>query len=371
MSFNDGNWQSVVNAFSAAALGVEGWVDALRIFAEVTGSRCGELIGLGSSHSVPFNYISGMDNNWAQDFIAIDGGNPAVNPIVRAGTQCAVGTVLSSAEFLTKEERRSNPFVQEHAARYDFAHVCLTPLIKTNEMLIGLAVLRSPSQGEITQEQRRIFTSLAPHIRAAASTQLALEHQNILSANGALDSAHVTAFICDQDGRVRSMTSAAEEFLSRTSLLRIQNGILSGNTNALSQLLLQKIGAVIYTTRQPLTPADSTIPLKDSHGRPIMLEISLLPKHPSTAILSPKSLIIVRHLHRRPEDLEPILRKHYKLSSSETDVCLKLATGMSVSDISDARKSSTETVRKQLKSVFEKLDVHSQAELVSMVYLLS
>lgn len=278
MNFNDGNWQSVVNAFSAAALGVGDWVAALQKFADSTGSRCGELIGLGRSYSVPFNYISGMDDDWVQDFIAVDGGNPAVNPIVRAGTQCDVGTVPSSAEFLTEEERRTSRFVQEHAARYDFAHACLTPLIKTSEMLIGLAVLRSPSQGEITQEQRRIFTSLAPHIRAAASTQLALDHQNIFSANGALESAHITAFICDQDGRIRSMTSAAEEFISRTNLLRIKNGILSGNTDSLSRLLLQKIGSVIYSTRQPLPHTDTTIPLKDSYGRPIMLEISLLPK---------------------------------------------------------------------------------------------
>lgn len=369
MSWNDDNWLSLVGAFSAAALGAESWVKALGVLAESTGSRCGELIGLGRAHAVPFNYVSDMDEGWAQEFIAIDGGNPAVNPIVRAGTQCAEGTVLSSAEFLTKQERRSNAFIQEHAARYDFAHICLTPLIKSEELLIGLAVMRSVSQGEISSEQRKIFASIAPHVRAAATTQLALDHQNIFSATGALESAHITAFICDASGRVKSMTSAADKFLSSNGLLRVEGGYLRGASHCTSQLLTQKIAAVIRAS-SPIHPPECTIALKDSHGRHVLIEVAHLPRHSNIPVLEPKALVIIRHPNRRSNHLEAILKAHYKLSTSEIDVCLKLTDGMSITDISDTRRSSVETVRKQLKTVFEKVGVHSQAELASMINLL-
>jgi len=44
-------------------------------------------------------------------------------------------------------------------------------------MLIGLTVNRSRKEGEATEEVRRIIAAVAPHVRAAVRTQMALDGQ--------------------------------------------------------------------------------------------------------------------------------------------------------------------------------------------------
>ena len=45
---------AITDRFHAAALGADSWPEALAAFAALTGSRAGQLIGLGSDKSVPF-----------------------------------------------------------------------------------------------------------------------------------------------------------------------------------------------------------------------------------------------------------------------------------------------------------------------------
>lgn len=183
----DENWLSVADAFHAAALGAGSWLDALSGLAAATGSRSGELIGLGSGHTVPFNWVTDLGQDWEEEFVAIGGGDPAANPFVRAGAQATALKVLTSADFVTPKERRSNYFLADFARRHDMPYICLTPLIKESGMLVGLAVLRSARQGEIGARERAVFTSLAPHMRSAVKTQMALEHQGALLVAGAME----------------------------------------------------------------------------------------------------------------------------------------------------------------------------------------
>lgn len=143
----DESWLSVADAFQAAALGAGSWLDALSKLAAATGSRAGQLIGLGAGHTVPFNWVTDFGRDWEEEFVAIGGGDPAANPFVRAGVQAAALKVLTSADFVTREERRSNHFL-DFTRRHDMPYICLTPLIKEGGTLVGLAVLRSANQGE-------------------------------------------------------------------------------------------------------------------------------------------------------------------------------------------------------------------------------
>ncbi len=60
--------------------------------------------------------------------------------------------------------------------------------------------------------------------------------------------------------------------------------------------------------------------------------------------------------------LEPLSRPA-ALSDTEWQVVQRLLEGMSPADIALARDTSVNTVRNQIQSIYEKLDVHSQSEL--------
>ncbi len=72
-----------------------------------------------------------------------------------------------------------------------------------------------------------------------------------------------------------------------------------------------------------------------------------------------------RRVERRTSPGVPALEH---LSAREQDVVRALAGGSRVSEIGRALGISTNTVRNHLKSVFQKAGVHSQAELLSVVF---
>jgi DNA-binding CsgD family transcriptional regulator len=61
------------------------------------------------------------------------------------------------------------------------------------------------------------------------------------------------------------------------------------------------------------------------------------------------------------------LRRGFGLSQAEAEVAAALAQGHHLDEIAASRHASLETVRAQLKSVFAKLEVSTQAQLVSRV----
>ena len=359
---------TIANAFSAAALGIESWTNGLTMLADATGSRCGELIGLGHANAVPFNIVSDMDPAWADDFAAAGGGDPSINPFVKAGTDCPVGAILASADFLSVEERRRNPFIQEHANTHDFPYICLTPLVKTREMLIGLAVMRSKTQGEISAGPKRVFSYLSSCVRSAVKSQTILDHQHVLAAVGALGAARITAFLCTENGKVKSMTSGAEEFIRTNELIDVRNGTLTCMNHRLARLLADKIRAMShYSVAVPRTPLDQPIPVTTLDGKQLIIEVVPVPRNEIVLQFDPGAIVIVRHTKPPADHIAAVLRSSYDLSTAEVDVCLKLANGMAVGHIAKARGSSVETVRKQLKSVFDKLGTHKQSELVRLI----
>ena len=74
---------------------------------------------------------------------------------------------------------------------------------ETGHAFIALGAIRSAREQHITGEQREIFAALAPHVRAAIRTRLALEGQGAAVLTGAMDALSIPVFVCDRTGRRR------------------------------------------------------------------------------------------------------------------------------------------------------------------------
>ena len=118
-------WGETLGAFQAAALGLASWDEALRGLAGATGSRYGQLIGIGGDAAVPFNWLTDMPREAAEEFVAVSGADPQVNSRVRIGGRAPELAVLSEADFQTEEDMRRWPDYGELIRRYDFPFICL------------------------------------------------------------------------------------------------------------------------------------------------------------------------------------------------------------------------------------------------------
>jgi DNA-binding CsgD family transcriptional regulator len=69
----------------------------------------------------------------------------------------------------------------------------------------------------------------------------------------------------------------------------------------------------------------------------------------------------------RPAEIAPLIVQAYGLSGRERDVTQLVLQGLSTKEIADRLFISVHTVQDHLKTIFDKVDVHSRRELVSRV----
>lgn len=355
-----GGVEAAAELFQAAGLGQAPWSDALEALAEVTGSTGAQLIGLGSEATVPFNFMTGVPAETGEGFLAVGGGDPAVNSRVRIGMRAGELEVLDETAFTTAADMRLHPEYGEWIRTWDMHHTCLTNLVVEPDRHAGLALLRSLRQGNVDDEQKRAFAALAAHARAAVRTQIALEAQGAQLLAGAMEAVRATAFFCDAAGRVRGMTASAAALLSAGDLLRLTKGVLTtaceadrrGLENALAQGLAGDAPAFAVAARR-LNTDDR-----------VFIEVAPLPTS-SPSAFGRQALVIVHGPSADEARVATAARSLYGLSASEASIAAQLSAGRSPAAIAHQRQVSVGTVRTQVRRIYEKIGVTSQLELAA------
>lgn len=364
---SDEQWLTLADSFYSAALDADRWYPALDALATATGSRCGQLITIGPDAAVPINLTTNLDPEALEAFVALRGADPAVNPRVKAGMRSPVLKVVAENDFLTPDQHARHPHYAEFARPWDIPFICLTTLERHESLLIGLAVIRSEAQGHITPQQRAVFASLAPHVRAAVRMQLALEGNGAALVKGTLEALTVPAFVCDRSGLVLELTSQAEALLRSGSGLGLRNRRLSAAHAIDDKLLNDAIGLAAHGLHEPGAPLSQTVVVRPEHDARAPLVLDVLPLPPTRFAFSsqPKVVVVARTPRGGDTHKAALLQSVYGLTAAETEIALRLAEGASTESIAQERDVAVGTVRAQIKSVLAKLRVRRQVELVA------
>jgi DNA-binding CsgD family transcriptional regulator len=357
---------NLADKFYSAALGTESWYSALEAFAAATGSRTGELIAIGSNGTVPINLTTNSEPGLDAAFIAARGADPAVNPRVRAGMNAPILKVLTDNDFITPEEHKVNRHYVEFARPWDIPYICLTALDRRDDMLVGLAVLRSEREGHISDPERTVFATLAPHVRAAVRMHIALEEQSSLLLNGLFEALSLPVFLCGRFGRVRAMTPAAEKLAARGHTLQLRNTQLVTTHDDDCKTLLAAIEAAAKSndvaTRAPRSVVVRSI---DPASPALLVDVVRMPVRSLEFSLHAQVLVIPQGIGGAEERRRILLQSVYKLTVAEVAVAMQLSKGSTAESIAASRGVAIATVRAQIKGIFAKFGSRSQVELVA------
>jgi DNA-binding CsgD family transcriptional regulator len=357
---------TIVDGFSDAALDNSKWNQVLHQFAAASGSRCGQLVGF-SPDGPHFNWMGGTEPGWLEELTRLGGSDPAINPRLEAGLSDPILKPITDSDIVSPRQRRSHYFYAEVLPQMGVPYICATVLYRESGLNVGLAVGRTAQQGEITNQQREVFSSLARHARTAIRTQLLLEGEGSKLITGALEAASVTAFMCDRSGRVKAMTPSAEALIGKGQPLRLQNGVLRNGSAARTRELAAAIErAAAGHSTLGAAPATTLIIRSDS-GAPLIIDVTALPRRAHNFGFQPRVLVIVRGGGERTPDQALLLRSLFGLTRTEAIVAASLGNGASLEEIAQARQRSLETIRVQIRSIYAKLGVRRQAELVALL----
>lgn len=360
------HWLAIADEFYSASVDNSLWESALGKLAAATGSRSGELIVISADTSIATNLITNMDPgiHAAADTLRI--GDPAINPRVAAGMRTPVLMTMAERDFMTPEEHAIHPHYDEFARVWDIPYICLATLERNPDLLVGLAVLRSEKEGHIEAPDRAVFSSLAPHVRAAVRMQMALAGQGPALITGTLETLSLPAFVCDRSGSVAALTSQAEEIVRNQRGLSLRNRKLRALLDDEDRMLTDAIDGAAQGMLRPAAPLSRTIVVHgDEESAPLVLDVMSLPSRAVSFLSGPRVLIVVRGSHGAESRKVAVLQGIYGFTAAETDIALLLARGTSTEMIARERGVSVGTVRAQIKSMLAKLGVSRQVELVA------
>lgn len=105
---------------------------------------------------------------------------------------------------------------------------------------------------------------------------------------------------------------------------------------------------------------------RNQHPRPYYLAVSRLSKHGEERRDGYNVLILIKDLSLNFERWAERLKLEFDLSPREIECVVLLTERRDVHEISEVMGICTETVRQYIKSVFKKMDVRKQHELVSL-----
>lgn len=354
-----------VEAVHSAGYGETTWTEALKILARVTGSMGAQLVGFGADAAVPFNQIVGLPPEAADEFVQSGGGDPRVNSRVRVGMAAPELAVLDESAFSSAQDARLYPKYGRWLERYDLAFGCLSPLLRRDDLLVGMALMRTEGQGNVADDQKRAFAAIAPHTRAAVRTQMAIGVESWRMASGLLDALSLVVFVCDRQGRVLDRSGLADNFLTGESRLLVRRGALTAARDRDAARLQAALAAAADTGLA--APPQHPVVLRRSDGsHPLLIEV-----HPAPAAYALRhrgaAMVIVRAARGHEARRAAAARDVFGLTAAESVVAARLAEGLGPQAIAGALGVRVGTVRTHIRRIYEKCDVNTQIELVAML----
>lgn len=365
MEVSDERVALVIEGFQAAGVGTGSWLDALDGLAAITGSTRGQLAGIGAEAARPFNWLTKSSVEMLEEFVHVGGTDPQINPRGRAMRGAAELQVLADADFSHSDDRLK-PEYADWVRRHDVPFICMAPLLRHDDLLVGLSVVRTQAQGHVGDLERRLFATVAPHARQAVRTQIHLQAQGAALVAESMDALSIPVFVCDSHGRVRALSSEAEALAAEGRRLKLRNGRLAAATEGDSRALAAAVHEAAFARALAPRRAPTVLVVNGEGGaEPLLVEVAPVPGERHGFGLGVAALVIARTPRKADTRAAAIARALYGLTQAEAAVVADLMGGLSPHAIAEQAGVSVGTVRTHIRHIFDKAGVRSQVELVA------
>ncbi|WP_420146103.1 helix-turn-helix transcriptional regulator [Sphingobium sp.] len=351
--------------FLSAALAPEQWGVAIKAMADATSSRHGQLIGFGPG-GASFNWISEIDPGITTRYTADSQNRPDHNFRVGADQVTGRPGIVHEAHYdIARQSLRSDEYL-DMCSDFDIFDGCQTRLVASNDQMVGLALLRDGRNGRTSVEERELFGQIAGHARAAVRLQQSIEHQGFALLSGTFEAMDRACWLLDATGRVGGMTPRADALLA-SSRLRVSDGWLASERAEESRAMVRAMRGVIGS---PVLPADPLALPDDAGGIAIMLEYHPLPRHPWAMSFAPRAIVTARVGEPTGRHVQ-LLTRTFRLTPAEADIAIRLSAGQARPAIASARGVSIETLKVQIRSIYDKTGCNRESQLVRMIGMIS
>ena len=232
----------------------------------------------------------------------------------------------------------------------------------------SLIFVRDPADQQFQLHEMELFKSILPMFEWLLSKQISPEIASTGSVGWQiLDEMRLGVVLVGPDGRVSASNRSALGFLRTSEYLMLSNGRL-GMKRASDQARLQTALREISTdtaTKSRTIVAESES--EDGKGSLLIRLVRLGElvrisegRHPSIAVFISDTTLASNHGSIQ-------LQQMFGLSRIESEVVSLICAGLAPKEVSIKLGVTENTIRGYLKSIFRKMGVHRQADLIRVI----
>jgi DNA-binding CsgD family transcriptional regulator len=348
---------SIEKAFANAAVDPAQWVKALDTVTAVTESGGALLLPIAGDliRNVPFtDQLSGSVETYFRDGWHLrDERFRGIDLMVKRG-------VVDDLDIYNVNQIRRHRYYQEFLAPHNlrwFAGV----KVASGSDLWCLSIQRTVAQGPFTEEEKRKLARLSSSLSSSVALARTLSSTTAQGALEAFEISGTAALLINGRGEVFRANPSAE-LLLKGDVQIVKRRLVSKDLHANAELE----GALRDLLGRPFGAGLSPMVCLPRRGRlPLLAHPVRLSGLAANILADCQAVVILIDPEKRSRPPEAALRTAFQLTAAEARLASRLASGEKLEVAAKKLSIAADTGRNQLKSIFAKMGVHRQAELVA------
>ncbi len=354
----------LISILYETALNSERWLEAMKLSCDYLGGAEAHLLILDKKTNIPIhNIFSGMSHDdeavrqYIEHFYYIDPRQKAMNTL-------AVGDWLPCHHIFNQDFVNHNEFYQDFSLKQNIRFTMIGSIDDTPDHKTILKILRATDQQPFDKVEQIAAKRFGGHLQRTLRLQQYTQHLEAKVELGAMaiDALSLAMFIVDNRAKILHSNTAADNFLKeKESGLNSKFGFLFASHPAEKTQFMSLI--VTATGRVAIGGA---MFLHQSNKK----QIFVTPLPPSSRFnktwQTPLALVLALEAGKKLPQSQ-FLKQLYDLSPAELRIAIALLEGKSLEDYATSIGVTMNTVRTQLKNLFNKTGTHRQSELVALL----
>jgi len=278
------------------------------------------------------------------------------------------GQVTALYDYVGQSVIDRSPDVKAWLASVDASHILGVDLRIGSGFEARLRLSRAPGGPPFTPEERRWVAKIVPHLRQAL--ELYQKFESARSERAVmLDTTEqfaIGTILLDADFKVVKLNEVAASILAEDDGLRI-----AGERIALAEAARNReFRSVLAEVRAGQSTVRRLITIERLSDRPeLTAVIQPVPVHAFMQSASNPVIAIFLTDPSRSRVIEgAVVSKLFALTPTEGNIAAGLANGLSVSELARRMEISENTVRAHLRSIFPKIGIKRQTQLVNIIH---
>lgn len=368
---SDANVSAITDEIYGAILAPEAWQRLVDRIAEWLGADMGLLTSppLAGCEAVPL--IS-----YKFDMTPVSGEPLLVHPefTLRALARANLPDSYLFDDLMPPDEQATSPYWQRVIVPLGITSGIIT-VIRTaddNRRPVILSLFRRGSSAPFEGADVEKMRALLPHLRRALGALLDGEPQAVPAEAAGGHTLRGAVFYLDREGCVVGMSDAARKLSDGGVDVAISaDGRLTVSDQRMKAPFRNALTRAIGKPWSRTFRTSSELALRTSEGTSLVLVVTPVAADALSSLTS-RARCAVFALVQMPvgEAAKRRMQQLFGLTPAETEVAAGVADGNTVEGVAAERETSAFTVRTQMKRIYVKTGVRTQAELVALVHRL-